>query len=57
MNNCETCMYSVTDEITGEAFCDLDLDEDEMERLASGRYSGCPYYRFYDEYKLVQKQN
>ena len=37
--------------------CDMRLDEDEMVRFLSGRTSSCPYYRFYDEYKSVQKQN
>ncbi len=37
--------------------CELDLDEDELERFAERRYAECPYYRFYDEYKSVQKQN
>lgn len=56
-SNCETCLYFDYDEEWESEICTLDLDEDEMERLASGRYSGCPYYRFYDEYKFVQKQN
>ncbi len=54
---CEDCLYFDTDEVTGEEFCALDLDEDEMERLAAGHYSACPYYRFYDEYLRVRKQN
>ena len=55
--NCEDCLYFDTDEVTGEEFCALDLDEDEVARLAEARYAACPYYRFYDEYKSVQKQN
>ena len=31
------------------------LDEDDMARFGHSRT--CPYFRFYDEYKLVQKQN
>jgi len=54
---CENCLYFDYDEEWDQEICTLDLDEDEMERLASGRYASCPYYRFYDEYKLVQKQN
>ena len=34
-----------------------DLDEDEMGDLLGGNQSSCPMYRFYDEYKSVQKQN
>ena len=55
--SCETCMYFDYDEAYQEEICTMDMDEDEMERLAAGRYSSCPYYRFYDEYKFVQKQN
>ena len=56
-HDCESCLYYDYDEEWETEICTLDLDEDEMERLASSRYSSCPYYRFYDEYKLVQKQN
>ncbi|MBR2634000.1 MAG: hypothetical protein IKD31_00285 [Clostridia bacterium] len=57
LGNCRDCLYFDYDDQSDEEICTLDLDEDEMERLASGRYKTCPYYRFYDEYKLVQKQN
>ncbi len=55
--NCDTCLYFTYDEEFEEDVCTLDLDEDEMERYAQGRYKECPYYRFHDEYKTVQKQN
>ena len=55
--NCETCVYYDYDEDLDAYICTVNLDEDELERLASGRYASCPYYRFYDEYKFVQKQN
>ena len=35
MASCETCQYAAIDEFTGEAFCDLDLDEDEVIRLST----------------------
>jgi len=57
VSSCETCLYFDYDEEWQEEVCVLDLDEDELARLASARTSSCPYYRFYDEYKLVQKQN
>ena len=57
ISDCESCLYFDYDEEWDCEICTLNLDEDEMERLASGRYPTCPYYRFYDEYKLVQKQN
>ena len=55
--NCEDCMYFDYDEILDEDICTLDLDEDEMIRFMEHPYSSCPYYKFYDEYKTVQKQN
>ena len=57
LGSCESCLYFDYDEEFEEEICTLDLDEDEMARLQSGRYASCPYYHFYDEYKLVQKQN
>ena len=33
------------------------LDEDELAGFYSGSKYVCPYYRFYDEYKMVRKQN
>ena len=55
--NCEDCMYFDYDEMLDEDICTLDLDEDEMIRFLEHPYSSCPYYKFYDEYKTVQKQN
>lgn len=55
--NCEDCMYFDYDEMLDEDICTLDLDEDEMIRFMEHPYSSCPYYKFYDEYKSVQKQN
>lgn len=51
-------MYSVADEITGEVFCDLDLDEDEVIRLSQSqnRNRECPFYKDGDEYKTVKHQ-
>ena len=54
--NCESCEYYDYDEDWGEYVCNMDLDEDEMVRFLSGRSFSCPYYKFYDEYKTVQKQ-
>ena len=56
MNSCDTCMYSVTDEITGEAFCDLDLDEDELIRLNQSRSKECPFYKDGEEYKTTVRR-
>ena len=38
-------------------YCDVSLDEDEMERYLGGSNRDCPYFKLYDEYKMVEKQN
>ena len=54
---CETCLYfDVLDE-SGAEGCTVDVDEDEAFRERSDPRAACPYYRYYDEYKLVRKQN
>ena len=50
---CDSCEFYDRDEES----CSLSLDEDEAVEFLSGRVRECKYYRFYDEYKLVQKQN
>lgn len=55
--NCESCEYYDYDEEWGEHTCKLDLDEDEYLRFLTKSTSECPYYKYYDEYKSVQKQN
>ena len=45
------------DEETEEYGCMITLDEDESERVGRAGSRECPYFRFYDEYKSVQKQN
>ena len=56
-SNCDTCEFYDYDEEYGENICVMKLDEDEMVNFLSGNTNYCPYYRFYDEYKSVQKQN
>ena len=48
-------VYEYDDEME-EYICTVNFDEDEMAMLHASRRA-CPYYRFYDEYKMVQKQN
>ena len=55
--NCENCEFYDFDEFYQSYSCRQDLDEDETARFLSGDNSGCPYFKFYDEYKSVQKQN
>lgn len=54
--NCESCEFYQYDDYTDSYTCTLSLDEDEMVNFISGMTRECKYYRFYDEYKSVQKQ-
>ena len=54
---CESCEYYDYDELTETYQCCMSLDEDEYVRFLSNRTAECPYFKFYDEYKSVQKQN
>ena len=55
--SCESCLYFDYDDELDADVCTLDLDEDEMVDFMTGRSNACPYYRYYNEYKSVQKQN
>lgn len=55
--SCESCEFYDYDDEWGEYICSMSLDEDEMIDFLSRNTNRCPYYRFYDEYKSVQKQN
>lgn len=56
-SRCESCEFYDYDEEWGEYVCSVSLDEDEMIDFLGRTTNRCPYYRFYDEYKSVQKQN
>ena len=55
--SCESCEFYDFDEDLEAYVCIQNLDEDEMQSFLSRQTKACPFYRFYDEYKLVQKQN
>ncbi len=55
--SCETCEFYDYDEIFDEYYCNGKLDEDEMISFHSSGKKCCPYYRPYDEYKVVRRQN
>lgn len=57
VTNCESCEFFDYNEDTDAYECRVNLDEDDLFRFMSGQNRECPYYRFYDEYKSVQKQN
>lgn len=55
--NCENCVYYAYDEEYEDYICDMNLDEDEMVQFMQFSAKGCPYFRLYDEYGIVRKQN
>jgi hypothetical protein len=55
--DCENCQYLDYDEEYGDYVCTQSLDEDELVRVMQGGASYCPYYRYYNEYDMVRKQN
>ena len=56
-SNCDHCENNVYDEDLDDYVCAVSLDEDELEKFLSGSFDSCPYFRFYDEYAVVKKQN
>lgn len=54
-SSCETCVFYDWDEDMQENICTAMLDEDEYYRMMSS--SRCPFYKYHNEYKTVQKQN
>ena len=54
---CEQCLYYDFDEELGTEVCQMPMDQDEMSDWLSMEEKRCPYFRFYDEYKSVQRQN
>lgn len=55
--SCDDCLYYDFDDDMDGYVCTVSLDEDEAVEFLGGGRNRCPYYRFYDEYKSVQKQN
>ena len=56
LKNCESCEFYDYDEYLDAYVCSVSLDEDEMVNFLGKNTKGCPYYRYYDEYKSVHKQ-
>ena len=56
VGTCETCVFYDYDEDYDSYECSVNLDQDELAHFLSGHTTACPFYRFYDEYKSVQKQ-
>lgn len=54
--DCEFCMYYSYDETDDCYYCEVNLDEDEMQRFLASARDACPYWRPGDEYRLSRKQ-
>ena len=57
MTNCDCCVNYVYDDEYDCYVCLVNLDEDEMEKFLTQSVSTCHYFQYYDEYKIVRKQN
>ncbi|MBE6613597.1 MAG: hypothetical protein E7632_14015 [Ruminococcaceae bacterium] len=55
--NCDSCVHYDYNEADDIYECGVDLDEDEFLSFLTKKTQGCPYYKFYDEYKSVRRQN
>ncbi len=55
--DCENCQYFDYDEEYDEYVCTISMDEDDALRIMEHGARVCPYYRYYDEYTMVRKQN
>ncbi len=44
MDHCEQCAHYVTDEEFGD-YCDVNLDEDEMEKFITQTMKSCHYFQ------------
>lgn len=55
-SNCENCMNFVYDEEYECYTCLMNFDEDDVSRFVRNTPKPCPYFRYGDEYKIVNKQ-
>lgn len=55
--DCQNCSHYILDVEVNEYYCDAALDEDDVAKLLSFKGHRCPYFDFYDEYKIVRRQN
>jgi hypothetical protein len=55
--NCDSCVFYDYDEYYQCYMCRQNLDEDENLQFTTGQFRSCPYYKYYDEYTSVRKQN
>lgn len=54
--NCGECVHFDYDEETDANFCNMDLDEDEMERFLRADARACPFYHRGSDYETARRQ-
>ena len=55
-SNCEECVHYDFDAEDDVYFCNMDLDEDDMERFVRSTADRCPFYRRGDDYASARRQ-
>ena len=55
-SSCEYCRNYVYDDEYDSYFCQVNLDEDEMERFLAYKETECPYFQYGDDYSIVKHQ-
>lgn len=55
-NQCEYCLYLDNDQETGEYYCTMNFDQDELAKLRFDKHASCPYFRMGDDYTIAGKQ-
>lgn len=53
---CEECEFYDYDEESDTYACQMNLDQDELERFRYGHTGGCPFFRYYEEYHSTLNQ-
>ena len=54
--NCDCCINYVYDDEFECYVCEVNLDEDELEKFMGNSFDNCPYFHLNDDYKIVKKQ-
>jgi len=53
---CECCINYVFNEEYNYYECQINLDEDELDKFLRNTFEDCPYFHLNDDYKIVKKQ-
>lgn len=53
---CDYCLFLDSDQETGEVYCTINMDQDELEKVRMNQRMSCPYFRKGDDYSIVKKQ-